>query len=97
MTTTRKMYTNSTSRDLESSNMQTSLPRPKFKTILCSLLSDSHMILSIYQKSLRPFPRYVRISLLYVLLFLQAFLACISVSIWEKSSKDLFFQLVISV
>ncbi|CAG9319934.1 unnamed protein product [Blepharisma stoltei] len=97
-TTSRREFTslNITTRDFETLPVPISLPQPPFLSIYSLFLFECHIILSIYNETLRTFPRFLRSTILFTLLYLQASLSCLAVSLWEKSINEVAYLIVLA-
>ncbi|OMJ70510.1 hypothetical protein SteCoe_31507 [Stentor coeruleus] len=57
-------------------------PQPPFIKIFSGIFKESHMLTSIMFETMRPFPRFVRVLLLFTEIYIQLFLSCIFVCLW---------------
>ena len=68
--------------DHDTSMTKLSGPRAPFRKVLLNILKESHMIASILKETLRPFPRFIRISLLFTEIYVELLLSCFFVCLW---------------
>ena len=79
--------------DHDTSMAKLSGPRAPFTKVLLNILNESHMIASIIKETLRPFPRFIRISLLFTEIYFELFLSCFFVCLWGSYREIDFISL----